>query len=189
MAVLFVLQPTGDSDMKNFQAEVREQFVQAGTQLMAGESFIEPFALVWNSVQEFYSESANEAVALLDDATLANISLMFNSEYLTNIEIAAAPIIPRPPYEEALVNIIPMSEAETLLDPHFNEDLAYTENFGGVVAGESVDVSQEKAAPVVWMTINDSITEFPYCVAVFNGTINSYPGACAEDNLSPIYEN
>jgi hypothetical protein len=189
MAVLFVLQPTSNPDMEDFQSRVRGQFAQAATELMAGESFTQPFALVWNSVHSFYSESANEAIALLEDDTIATLALIFDSEYLLDKEIAAAPVIARAPYEEPLANIIPMSEAESLLDPYFNEDLVYENNSGGVVAGESIDISQEEPVPLVWMTITDSITEFPYCVAVFNGTINSYPGACANDSLTTVYEN
>jgi hypothetical protein len=191
MAALFVLQPTSSPEMDEFQSQVREQFASAAHELMAGESFAAPFALVWNSVDAFYSESADQAVALLDDRALASLVLMFDSDYLSDIEIAAGPMVARAPQEEALINIIPMSEAESLLDPYFREDLAYVQLNGGTVAGESIDASQpmEDEPPLVWMTITDSITEFPYCVAVFNGTINSYPGACASDDSNPIYEN
>jgi hypothetical protein len=189
MAVLFVLQPTGNQDMKDFQSQVSQKFAQAATELLAGENIVEPLALVWNSVNGFYAESADEAIALLDDGGIATLALMFDSEYLYDIEIASAPILARAPLEEALTNIIPMNEVESLIDPYFNEDLAHVGDFGGTVAGESVDVSEEAATPVVWMTINDSITSFPYCVAVFNGTINSYPGACAKDDLKHVYEN
>lgn len=189
MAVLFVLQPTSNPDMEDFQSRIRGQFAQAATELIAGESFTEPFALVWNSVYGFYSESADQAIALLEDDGITSLALMFNSDYLFDVEVASAPLIARAPYEEALMNIIPMSEVESLIDPYFNEDLAYVDNFGGTIAGESIDISEEEPAPLVWMTITDSITAFPYCVAVFNGTINSYPGACAADTLTPVYEN
>lgn len=194
MAALFVLQPTNDADMNKFRAEVGQKFAHAATELMAGESFAEPLTLVWNSVYDFYSASADQAIALLDDEGIAQLALMFDSEYLADVEVVSKPLVMRTlMQEEALLNIIPMDETESLLDPNFREDLAYVGNSQGQVAGESVDISSEVTSPpVVWMTIQDSITEFPYCIAVFNGTINSYPGACAvddESNSARVYEN
>jgi hypothetical protein len=193
MAVLFVLQPSPSPEMQEFKSQIHEQFAQAAMELIAGESFVEPFTLVWNSVNGFYSESADQAVALLDDDIIASLALIFNEEYQNNVAIVSAPMSARVlALEEPLLNIIPMGEAESLLDPYFSEDLAYIEHYGGVVAGESTDANHDAEPPVAWMTINDSITTFPYCVAIFNGTINSYPGGCASDannHLTPVYEN
>jgi hypothetical protein len=200
MAALFVLQPADSQEMKDFQSSLRQQFTQAATQLVEGESFTEPFALVWSSVDSFYSESANEAIALLHDDSITSLALMFNGDYQLDREIAAAPVIARNDVyvEEALTNIVPDNfvaaivpdEVESLLDPNFNEDLVYDQATGGRVAGESIGTDpQPEPAPVVWMTISDSITAYPYCVAIFNGSINSYPGACAKDERAPVYEN
>jgi hypothetical protein len=193
MAALFVLQPTADQDMQKFQSEIRGHFAQAASELVAGESFAEPFALVWTSVNNFYTISADESVALLEDSTLSDIALMFDADYFSNMAMIQAPRVARVVQEEALLNIVPMSDEASSIDPYFNEDLAYSPDGNGVVAGDSIDASaevpMEPAQKVTWITLNDSITNFPYCVAVFNGTVNSYPGACARDEIAKVYEN
>lgn len=191
LAVLFVLQPTDNPELKNFQGLVQEQFAQATMEVLGDLNYVEPIALVWSSVESFYEETADQTIALIEDDALVSFALMFNAEYLSDVEVASSPIAMRAPTEEAVYNIIPMSEAETLLDPLFNEDLAYVEEFGGTVAGESITVDEQqqpeiKKAPVVWMTITDSITGYPYCVGIFNATVNSYPGVCATEEESAV---
>jgi hypothetical protein len=101
-------------------------------------------------------------------------------------------------------------DPDFILDPEFDENRAYKQ-FGshkfsnngnietievptqGRVAGESTVSPEWVAASVnpvpTWMTIHDSITNYPYCVSVFNGTVNSYPGVCAKDDYGQVYEN
>jgi hypothetical protein len=211
LAVLFVVQPTDSQDMKAFQNQIKEQFAQASMQLLRGPNLGEPFALVWSSVDAFYAESATAAIALLQNDALSDLALLFDSNYEQNMEVAFAPIVGRiiEPTEEALLNIVPYDENEYLLDPYFNDDLVYMldENgeVSGIVAGESIDASDVPAdsqvrsqpeeplvqrPPVTWMTITDSITGQPNCVAIFNGTINAYAGPCAkEDAIIQLYEN
>lgn len=195
LAALFVLQPTSNTDHSVFQDTIKEQFAAAALELIGDESFItEPISLVWTSVNAFYSESADEAIALLDNPGFTNLALMFDGEYQLAVQSLRTPVIARAPYEEPLLNIVPMDDVESLLDPNFSEDLAYEQNYlqlekDGRVAGISTEVDVEvveepvqTAPPVVWMTVNDSITSVPYCVAVFNGEVNSYPGVCAEED-------
>src|SRR5690606_18244515 len=105
-------------------------------------------------------------------------------------EIAASPMVTRPPNEPPIYNIV----------PSFNEDLAYQPQQSGIVAGESLSsdpdtrVSAVPVQPVEphrasWINLTDSITGASYCVAVFNGELNSYAGPCAKDEQYYIYEN
>jgi hypothetical protein len=61
--------------------------------------------------------------------------------------------------------------------------------------GESIDVFENPeptpvVPPVIWTTITDSITGAPNCVAIFDGTVNAYPGMCAqESDTIQVYEN
>ncbi|MBX4188329.1 MAG: hypothetical protein KW793_04325 [Candidatus Doudnabacteria bacterium] len=199
MAVFFVVQPSDKEEMKAFQTQLKEEFSIASAEILQGESFVEPFAFVWSSISNFYDVSANEALALLQpDSAFNDLAMMFNKEYQANLKIAAVPVLPHPPTEDALINIVPVDENEFLLDPYFNEDLAYGILGEGVVAGESIDIYEDDiiekpispVPPVVWRTINDSITGDPNCVAIFNGTVNAYPGPCAqEEDLGQVYEN
>lgn len=197
LAVLFVLQPTDNSEMNIFKAEIKQQFAVAASELMGGESVAEPFAVVWSSVAAFYDESTTQAIALLDNETFVQMALALMPSYKEDLRIASTPVVARAilPTEDALLNIIPYSENEIFLDPYFSEDLAYMPE-GGRILGESIRVDAEtkleptRAVPVVWTNLNDSITGEAYCVAIFNGTVNSYPGMCAKDEASaPVYEN
>jgi hypothetical protein len=196
LSALFVLTPTDDKDVVAFQNEIKNQVASAAVEVLGEQNYAEPFALIWSTINNFYYQAADETIALLQpDDEFINLALMFDSEYQLAVEIINQPVLARVivPTEEALVNIIPMSEAELLIDPYFNEDLAYFEEYGGVVAGESTHVDeneQEFQAPaVVWTTINDSITGYPYCVGIFNATVNSYPGPCAEEDNFKIRQN
>lgn len=101
-------------------------------------------------------------------------------------------------------------DTDFILDPEFNENRAYEQYAGshseevalddvanglngGRVAGESTVATEWLAASAssapVWVTVNDSITNYPYCVGIFNGTVNSYPGTCATESRGKIYEN
>jgi hypothetical protein len=205
LALLFILQPTSDKDLIVFQKEVHSQFAQATTELVAGESLVEPFAFIWSTVNSFYDQSANEALALIQpDEAFSDLVMSFIPSYHENLKVASAPFVTNLPHEEPIYNIVPMNDAEALLDPYFSHDLLTTE--GGVVAGESIDISREPfdgdtqvdnlennnvaLVPVTWVTINDSITGAPNCVAIFDGTVNTYPGSCAQENaIIEVYEN
>ena len=202
LAALFVLQPTNNTDHSVFQDTIKEQFATAALQLVGEESFTEPISLVWSSVHEFYSESTDEAIALLEDRSLTSLALKFDVQYQLAMQAVNAPVLAQASLEEPLLNIVPMEDVESLLDPNFSEELAYQQNsmqpeVDGRVAGISTDIDVEvvadpepKTVPVVWMNVNDSITNYPYCVAIFNGEVNSYPGKCAQDDsLYHVYEN
>lgn len=203
MAVLFAVSPTGDAEVTAFQKDLHQKFSSAAAQVIGGYDYAEPFQLVWATATDFYSQSSEQALALLEpDQVFMDLAMSFNSNYVEDMRIASSGFILRPPSEDALLNIVPMDENETILDPYFDENLAYLQINGGIVAGESIDIYEEQeiadeqvieppvtAPTVVWATINDSITGYPYCVGIFNGTINSYPGPCAEEHDTKVYEN
>jgi hypothetical protein len=202
LAALFAVAPSGDKEVAAFQKDLHQKFFTAAAQVIGGYDYAAPFQLVWATASDFYSESSQSALALLEpEQSFINLVMSFDRAYVENIQLAAAPFVLRPPTDDSLHNIVPMDENELLLDPYFNDDLAYLKINGGMVAGESIDIYQKSAAdqplpppqpqvpPVVWMTIADSITGYPYCVGIFNGTINSYPGQCAEEYDTNVYEN
>jgi hypothetical protein len=192
LALLFIVSPTKDKDLLVFQQEIRSQFAQATVDVLGGIDYAEPFVLVWESVDAFYKESAAQTIALLEPTeSVTEMVLMFSEEYLIDKEIASTTLVLRPTIkEDAIFNIVPMSEADLLLDPYFHEDLVYMEEYGGVVAGESISVSEEARPEADWKTITDSITGYPFCLAIFNGEVNSYPGPCAqEDAINVVQTN
>jgi hypothetical protein len=193
MAVLFVMQPTDDKDMQAFKSEVQDMFVTAAHQVMGDQSVVEPFAFVWTVTQDFYGQSADQALALLKpDDSLVELALMFDGEYLLDKEMIQAPVITRAASEEPVQLVaLQHNETEDLLDPNFDEDLAYVEDFGGRVAGESITTGEPQPTQTAeWVELHDSITGEAYCVAVFFGAINSYMGPCArEEEPNLIYAN
>lgn len=200
LAVFFVLQPSHDTEVAKFQDNVKHQFVAAAKELWGPASPGESLALVWNGLSAFYDASTTQTLALLTPSNrVVEFALSWDANYQVSKQIALAPIVTRRPSEEPLYNIVPMSPDEALIDPYFNDDLAYTQNGAGQVAGESIgvddfDVHHETDAPKTehkaeWVTLKDSITGVPYCIAVFNGELNSYAGTCAQDTETLFYEN
>lgn len=202
-AVFFIVSPTQEADVAKFQNEIKEKFATAATQAWGKSSVVEPLVLVWNSMDVFYTESATQTLALIKPSeSFIETVLAFDGNYQASKQIAAAPMVVRPPQEEPIYNIVPTSPSENLIDPFFNENLAYILDDEGKVAGESVgleEVMEDEElgyeyvpAPMrtaMWVTLNDSITGVPYCVSIFNGELNSYPGTCARDSETLIYEN
>jgi hypothetical protein len=188
LAVLFVVQPTKDESLAQFQNEIKQQFATAAAEVLGDQNYSEPFAFVWYGVEQFYNQSTVETLALIQpNEGLIDFALTLDGDYQADLETGAERIVRRPATEEPVLDIVPVALGEEIIDPYFNEDLAYHEEFGGVVAGESIDVNEEeiKLPPVIWVTVNDSISGYPYCVGIFNGEINSYPGVCAEEVLAP----
>lgn len=201
LALLFVISPAEAPEVTAFQSQVRTAFRDAAVKAWGNQSVAEPFALIWATTQGFYGQSADQAIALLEPADeIVELVLAFDGDYQLARNIFSAPRVVRAPDEAPLYNIIPMpDDAERLLDPAFSEGLAYQEpSDQGMVLGESTSVGEENGMPgpgegvepalpmsprtqAAWSEIADSITGQPHCVAVFYGTVNSYPGPCAKE--------
>jgi hypothetical protein len=203
IAVFFVMQPSDDVEVQSFQADIRQMFVQATKELVGDQSFTEPFAMIWTVADNFYKQSADQAIALIQPTDeIVELSLALDSDYQVAKANYSAPLVMRAPFEEP-ISLVSLSrpapqeelavndDPESVLDPKFDEDLAYVEEFGGKIAGESVDVGpQDPKAHSQWLDLTDSITGEAYCVAIFYGTVNTYPGACAkEEEQTVIYAN
>jgi len=211
MALLFVITPTETPEVTAFQLDVQGLFKSAATEAWGSDSVTEPFALIWSASEDFYAQTADQAIALLEPMeSVTRLALSFDSGYLLAVETFTAPRIVKAPHEAPLYNIIPMpDDAERLLDPSFSEILAYGESderLGGQVLGESTSAQEESgslaaeedvALPSVpqqqanWVEVSDSITGGTHCVAVFYGTVNSYAGPCArvEDKFAVVQQN
>lgn len=186
-AAFFVLKPSDSDEVKLFQANLKSDFAQSFASLIGDESFLEPFAFIWNTSEAFYQDTSNQALALLKPTdTMVEFTLRFNKQYQSD-KIAAHSDISLSGYMalDPLINIVPVSDAEKLLDPYFSEEGFESE---GRVAGESIGAGFEDKNPV-WLTIPDSLNGEVYCLAIFDGVVNSYQGPCVFDEESTIQTN
>ncbi len=192
MAALFVMQPTNQPELAKFQSDVKSKLVTATQQVFGSQDYSEPFALIWATTENFYNGATDEAIALLQpDEAFMSLALSFDADY--NAAVASNPtvlaLVPR--NEAPLYGIVPTGNPEALIEPSFNDDAAYYHSeFGGVVAGTSIELSDEGIIEgphkATWLDLKDSITGDAYCVAIFDGTVNTYPGTCAREEAPTI---
>lgn len=188
-AALFVMQPTEIKEVVTFQKDIQTKFAQSFVQLVGQQNFVEPFEFVWTGVSDFYSQSTDVAIAMISpsEETLA-MMLRFDSQYHKDVETIKTAFVPRGfMSEEPIYYMVPVSDAESLLDPYFSEDNNYARQ--GLVAGESITGDQPDPAPATWLNVPDSISGQIYCVGIFDGSVNVYAGTCAYDDIKKSYEN
>ncbi len=178
MTAFFVLQPSKTPEVASFQSGIQQQFSMAWEQTLGDEPYFDSLAYVYDSVAAFYDQSAQATVALLtqpeSDAALYHLATATYEVFAKAFVQASAPkvAIPvpvRPPdgqfmTQAAITNIIP--------------DLSI-----GSVSGASYSHSQEPINKTVnsWVTLQDNYTGQMYCLAIYNGEVNKYLGACKND--------
>jgi hypothetical protein len=180
-AVVFVMHPSNVPEMTNWQNGIKHEFATAFKQTMGDQPWFSDFELVYDSVNNFYTQSSDATIALLAQPdTDSDIAYIFKEVYLSfahaikppanTLAYKDLPLPPMPPNfmtEEPLYNIVPYRTVVKTIDD-------------GQVAGTSTDNSPVNTKQP-WVTIQDNLTGQLYCLAVYNGTVNKYLGPCKYD--------
>ena len=178
MTAFFVLQPSKIPEVASFQTGIEQQFSVAWKQTLGDGQYFDSLANIYDGITAFYDQSASATLALLtqpeSDEALYHVAnatyevLVKAIVHASEPKVAAiqAPVLPPDGQfmtQAAITNIIPVSV--------------------GNVSGVSITHDQ---APVndktnSWVTLRDNYTGQMYCLAIYNGEVNKYLGACKND--------
>ncbi len=175
LMALFVMQPSRVSEVTALQHEMSTQFSVALQQTFGDQSYFSDVWDVVDGVTAFYDQSTDATVALLTQPESdQDIIYVFKTVYLTfadavsgqHGEVAGVQTISPDNFmkEPAIYNILPSNE---------------TPNVAGISVfnTDNQPVNTEKP----WVTIQDNFTGQKYCLAIYNGEVNKYLGACKYD--------
>jgi hypothetical protein len=186
---LFMLQPNQSSEVSAWQQSSGEQLSIAWQQTIGDQPWFSEVELIFDSITGFYNQSASATIALIDQPeTDQDIIYVYSQVYMTfakafnpnygnqtaiaYTEVPLPESIPNFMSEEPLYNLVPYREVVKTLQ------VAPTP----VVAGAVISLDQPVNSPEVpWVTMTDNLTGQLYCVAIYNGTVNQYLGACKHD--------
>jgi hypothetical protein len=185
-ATSFVLSPSDVPEMTKWQDGVKQEFMVAFQQTVGDQPWFSEFELVFDSVNQFYTDSTDAVVALLNDAEAdEDIIYVFGQVYqsfakainqnkgsdLAYENLSLPPMPSNFMAEESIYNIVPYRTIVKTID-------ATSGQVAGANSEEQVPVNSPKQP---WVTIEDNSTGQLYCLAVYNGTVNNYLGACKND--------
>ncbi|OGE79909.1 MAG: hypothetical protein A2660_00440 [Candidatus Doudnabacteria bacterium RIFCSPHIGHO2_01_FULL_45_18] len=170
---LFVMQPTDIAEVRNWQAGIKSQLSVAWQQTIGDHPFFADFALIYESVDNFYKLAAGETIALIAEPDSdSDLVYVYSQVYQSLAKTAQPPPDADLVYKTAQITI-PLNfmsgEAIYNIVPY----RSIVQTIGGSVAGASV------ASP--WVTMQDAVTGQNYCLAVYNGHVNKYLGECKDD--------
>lgn len=174
-AALFAMQSSRVPEVAALQSQIQHQFSVAWQQTIGDQPYFDDFGLIYDGVAAFYNQSSSAAISLIrqpeSDAALAYVFKTTYQDFVLAIRGAQlsqklAQVEPSvlPPEkfmsEQAIMNIVP----------------------GGQVAGASVQSGNPvNSTNQPWVTIQDNFTGQLYCLAVYNGDVNKYLGACKNE--------
>jgi len=167
----FILAPTGHTETKLLQNEVKEQFRVAFIQTIGDQPYFEEAKIIFAGVREFYTQSADSAIALFKhEEADRDIALVFKGMYQETTKL----IVRYLPKTKILA-----SQPETSGTVSGVNILPYVVNPAGL------RVDQATVPPVAnfhtpWVTIQDNITGQLFCLAIYNGEVNKYLGECVD---------
>ena len=176
MTAFFVLQPSKTPEVASYQSGIQQQFSMAWKQTLGDGPYFDSLAYVYDSVTAFYDQSAQAAVALLaqpeSDEALYHVASATYEVFAKALVQASAPKVAIPVLppdgqfmtQAAVTNIIPDTST-------------------GSISGVSFSGVQEPLNKIVnsWVTLQDNYTGQMYCLAIYNGEVNKYLGACKND--------
>ncbi|OGE83644.1 MAG: hypothetical protein A3B10_04280 [Candidatus Doudnabacteria bacterium RIFCSPLOWO2_01_FULL_44_21] len=149
-ATLFVLQPSKSQEILEFKTIITKQVSIAWQQTWADNPFLQEFGQVFEGVEEFYAQAATTLAGFLQDKESDQaIGYMLQSTYA---KFALA----------LTLNSKPLVAGEAVVDPFLALD----------------EAKNQAIMKTQWTTITDMITGQDYCLAIFNGEVNKYLGAC-----------
>ncbi len=172
---LFVMQNSAIPEVAVLQDTIQHEFSVAFIQTIGDGPMFEDVALVFDSITEFYRQSAEASVALIqDEASDRDLAFIYGQAYhqvvLAFHPAPAVPVTAAGPEviadnfmtEPAISNILPAAEELPV----------------GAIAGISTEPVNTQ---MPWVTMKDNLTGQIYCVALYNGELNKYLGACRYD--------
>lgn len=174
---LFVLQPSQKPEVAELQGVIKQQISIAWQQTWGDRPFLAEVGDVYDGIAEFYNQSSNATVALLaapdSDRDIAFVLQAVYSDFAdvfrdspSSVAEAPQPILPEKFMTESpIYNIVPSTTTAAVT----------------AVGSVSGAVAEPVNAPNSWVTIQDNFTGQLYCLAVYNGEVNKYLGACRND--------
>lgn len=182
---LFLVLPFGFGQVGEFKADVNNQFTTALQQTMGDQPFIvDDLGLVWSSINNFYDQSADATLALLEPGSSEDdLVRVVRNVYTTFTTIASE-------FEQARIERV---AGEEVINQITNNRYQNLENFmageplynivpDGAIAGEYIVAGEPLNTDNPWVTMQDNITGQLYCVAIFNNEVNKYLGPCKYDS-------
>ncbi len=180
---LFAMQNSSIPEVSMLQQKIQNDFVVAWQQTVGDQPMFEDFGLVFDSVSEFYQQSAVAGIALVQDqASDRDLVFIYTRAYeqvlMTFHPAPALPVAAVTPEmiptnfmtEPSIGNIVPEIAPAQLAQEAPAE--------AGMVSG----ISQGAVNEVMpWVTMRDNLTGQLYCVALYNGELNKYLGTCRYD--------
>ncbi|OGE73699.1 MAG: hypothetical protein A3I07_02000 [Candidatus Doudnabacteria bacterium RIFCSPLOWO2_02_FULL_42_9] len=167
----FLFVPLSNPEVASVQQDMVQRLDIGWQQTIGDRAWFEEVFFIYDTVQNFYTQSADATIAFLEDSEAdADIYFVWGSVYqifadvfdqsdsnLAHGPLPSAETVPNFMTEEPLYNLIPYREVvKTIETP--------------VVAG---------SATGAWRTIIDGVTGQSYCLAIFNGEVNQYVGTCS----------
>jgi hypothetical protein len=177
--VLFVMQPNQNAGVATVQSEIKQSFSIAWQQTIGDQPYFTDLAEVYDGVEAFFKQTTDATIALFQGSESdTDIAFIYKTVYqdfagmfnqTPHTAVVELPAMPKNfMAEKPINNIVP--------EVHITKN---TYQGSGEVAGVSVDKPVNDINS--WVTIRDNYTGQLYCLAVYNGDVNKYLGACKND--------
>ncbi len=180
----FVMYPSNTIELANWQSGVKNDFKIAVVQTLGDQPWFTEVGQVYEAVADFYEQSSSATIALISQPEADEDMIYVFSEVYKTFAKSFQPnhsdnnvaydnvSLPLPGEnfmtEEPLYNIVPYRTVVTTIDT-------------GEVAGASINNTHPVNIDTPWVTIKDNLTGQLYCLAIYNGSVNQYLGACKND--------
>ncbi len=204
LATMFAIRPAGSEETLQFQSTLQAEVVSVWTDVTQGLSPLGDLEFVWNGVNEFYSQAADQTMLVLTPTptppqvaiTIDQFVAAFDFSPIEANILSLVQTIQAQPIEEvyAINSFADFGEGHDFYQMEYDASISLevTEVSTGIVAGEVIELdtasfdAQSLSAPVngadqPWVTLTDSQTGQKYCVAVYNDEVNKYLGECKYD--------
>jgi hypothetical protein len=175
MTAFFAMQPSKIPEVASLQTQIKQQFSTAWQQTIGDQPYFGGLADVYDGINVFYDESSKVLASLIlqQDSDQAIIYVFshsygdFAAIFQNKGHVAGSEIVlPDPQHfmvEPAIYNLVPEKQ-----NPE-------------QVLGANID-SEPVNGINQWVTLRDNFTGQLYCLAVYNGEVNKYLGACKNNN-------
>ncbi len=171
---LFAMQNSAIPEVAALQDNIQHQFSVALVQTIGDGPVFDDLALVFDSISEFYQESAAASLALVqDEASDRDLVFIYTRAY-EQVLLAFHP----PPAMPVGAATTEITADNFMTEPAISNIIPETTPEVGVVSGLSNEAVNEV---MPWVTMRDNLTGQLYCVALYNGELNKYLGACRYD--------
>ena len=184
-AALFIMSPSQNSTVADFQNEVSFQFQTATIQVFGDQPVFDDTKFVIESIYNFYDQSADAALALLQptpaEADLNNVVAAVYQDFQVALSSSQARVagvetsqVEQPAnfmQEEPIYNLLP-------------EQLISHQPAQADIPVASTDAAEYETAinqNNPWANLRDNTTGQIYCVAVFNSQVSQYLGPCKNE--------